>query len=129
MIDYFLSGFDGCCLNCLEEERRIICSSGIWCDRCLCLKGCEYYRLDLGGKRGYCGIRKQLLDKLESENLENPEGFLRWLKQLKSEGIRIPKAVREMTERDRQVSYFERLPVKTRSYGGIAQPGGFGEGK
>ena len=106
MIDYFLSGFDGCCLNCPEEERRIICGSAIWCDRCLCLKGCEYYRLDLGSKRGYCEIRKQLLNELESECSENPEEFLRWLRQLKSKGIRIPKAVREMTETDRHVRLF-----------------------
>jgi len=105
MIDYFLSGFDGCCLNCLEEERKIICGSEMWCDRCLCLS-CQYYRKDLNSGKGYCGIRKQFLDELKSEYLENPDGFRRWLKQLRSQGIRVPKVVQEMTKSDQQAKLF-----------------------
>jgi len=66
----------------------------------------EYYRLDLSGKRGYCGIRKQLLDELKSEYLENSDGFRRWLKQLKPQGIRVPKVVQEMTKSDQQLKLF-----------------------
>jgi hypothetical protein len=105
MIDYFLSGFDGYCLNCLEEERKMICASGMWCDRCLCLS-CQYYRKDLNSSKGYCGIRKQLLDELKSEYLENPDCFRRWIKQLKSQDIRVPKVVQEMTKSNQQAKLF-----------------------
>jgi len=102
MTDYFLSDFDGCCLNCPEEERKIICGNGMWCDRCLCLKGCGYYQRDLDSDRGYCGIRKQLLDNLGLDYLQNPEEVRSWLKQLKVEGISIPRAVVEIVKDDRR---------------------------
>lgn len=105
MIDYFLSGFDGCCLNCPEEERKMICASGMWCDRCLCLS-CQYYKKDLNTGKGYCGTRKQLLDELKHAYLENPNGFRKWLKQLKCEGIRVPKVVQEMNKSNKQAKLF-----------------------
>lgn len=106
MIDYFLSGFDGCCLNCPEEERRVICGDAIWCDRCLCLKGCEYYVAGSGSRKGYCSIRKQLLDELKSDYDVNPKELLSRLKQIKSQGIRVPKAVREIVDRVQQPKLF-----------------------
>ena len=106
MIDYFLSGFNGCCLNCPEEERRILCSGGNWCDRCLCLKGCEYYRRDAGIGKGYCSVRRDLLDWLEAECSANLVGVRSWLGQIKSQGVRIPKSVREITEIDQQTKLF-----------------------
>lgn len=102
MTDYFLSGFDGCCLNCPEEERKTICGSGIWCDRCLCLKGCEYYQWDSASSTGYCGIRKQLLDELRFDYLQNPEAVRTQLRQLKVEGTRIPRAVMEIIKDNQQ---------------------------
>lgn len=96
MIDYFLSGFDGCCLNCSSKERGIIgCYRGNWCDRCLCLKGCKYYRWDSESGKGYCGIRIELLNWLKVEYLDSAEHTLRWLSQLRREGIAIPKYVLE----------------------------------
>lgn len=88
-IDYFLSGFEGCCLNCPEEERTIICGSGIWCDRCLCLKDCKYYRKNLN-RKGYCAIRIELLSDLKEQYLRNPDKVGDWLRKLRSEGVRTP---------------------------------------
>ena len=105
MIDYFLSGFDGCCLNCPEEERKIICGNGMWCDRCLCLS-CQYYRKDLNIKKGYCEIRKRLLDELKFKYLVNPDGFRKRCRQLESQAIRVPQAIHEIAKRGQQVKLF-----------------------
>ena len=107
MTDYFLSADDGCCLNCPKEEHKLICGGKIWCDRCLCLKGCEYYGRDLGDKRGYCGIRKELLNKLEADYIRNPQSFLNYLNSIKSQGIKVPRVLWEIVERKQQASLWK----------------------
>jgi hypothetical protein len=102
MIDYFLSGFEGCCLNCPQEERKILCGNSVWCERCLCLKNCIYYRFNSKNKEGYCEIRIELLEECRMEYQRNPVDFNNWLKKLTAQGIQIPKVVRELYHQELQ---------------------------
>jgi hypothetical protein len=57
-------------------------------------------------KKGYCGIRKQLLDQLKSNYFGNPGGFRRWFRALESQGVRVPKCTQEVSRGAEQAKLF-----------------------